>query len=289
MTSAPPPERRKRTVSGSRVGFTAALSRVWYWSLLVGLYSLVPIFLARTRWVPDFDFGLVIDTALGAAIGFVLVMRINRAYERWWEARTLWGLLVNVCRSLAIKAREIVRPEGAERAELVQLIAGFAFGLKAHLRHDAVLQEVPGFEGDEENPAHVPSHLAGRLYALLVGWEKEGRITAQELWILDMELREFMQVAGGCERIQNTLMAQSFPTLVRQALVVYLLYLPWSIAHQYGVLALPLTVLLAYFVIAAEGIAHYVERPFGFEDDHLDLESICQTIQVTVGEILAER
>ena len=34
-------------------------------------------------------------------------------------------------------------------------------------------------------------------------------------------------------------------------------------------------------------IAHYVERPFGQDDDHLDLDSICRGIEASVSEILA--
>lgn len=105
--------------------------------------------------------------------------------------------------------------------------------------------------------------------------------------MLDQELREFMQVAGGCEKIKNTLMAQSFPTLVRQSIFIYLIYLPWSIEPEFGLLTVPLSIGLSYFVIAAEGIAYYVERPFGADDDHLGLEEICDGIRTSVNEILS--
>src|SRR4051812_26258701 len=38
---------------------------------------------------------------LGAALGIILGFRTNSAYNRWWEARILWGGLVNSSRSLA--------------------------------------------------------------------------------------------------------------------------------------------------------------------------------------------
>src|SRR5262249_50955435 len=37
---------------------------------------------------------------LGAALGALLVLRTNAGYERWWEARRLWGAIVNQCRNL---------------------------------------------------------------------------------------------------------------------------------------------------------------------------------------------
>ncbi|SEU24315.1 bestrophin family protein [Stigmatella erecta] len=40
-------------------------------------------------------------TVLAAALGVLLAFRNNSAYDRWWEARTLWGGLVNTSRSFA--------------------------------------------------------------------------------------------------------------------------------------------------------------------------------------------
>ena len=81
-------------------------------------------------------------------------------------------------------------------------------------------------------------------------------------------------------------MSQSFPSLSRHALVLYLLYLPWTLASDFGWMTVPFVVVGTYFVVAGEGIAHYVERPFGREDDHLDLQSISEGIDTSVREIL---
>ena len=40
-------------------------------------------------------------SVLAATVGILLTFRNNFAYDRWWEARTLWGALVNTSRTLA--------------------------------------------------------------------------------------------------------------------------------------------------------------------------------------------
>ena len=40
------------------------------------------------------------------------------------------------------------------------------------------------------------------------------------------------------------------------------------------------------WVIAGEAIARWVEEPFGRGEDHLDLEGICQAIDLSVSEVL---
>src|SRR3546814_12751991 len=51
-----------------------------------------------------------LPTALfGTAIALFMGFRTNAAYARWWEARTLWGALINASRSLARITRKIGR------------------------------------------------------------------------------------------------------------------------------------------------------------------------------------
>jgi putative membrane protein len=277
--------RRSSTGIAQRVGYTAALSRVWYWSLFVGLYSMIPV-VVGDPWNGELDASAFIDAGIGVTIGFLLVFRMNRAYERWWEARSLWGTLVNVSRNLAIKTREIANADAIERAQMRRLIVGFAYGLKNHLRTGAALREVPGFADSDDDPRHVPSYISGQVYTVFAAWRASDRITGEELIVLDRESRALMDVTGGCEKIKNTLMSQSFPTLVRQAMVLYFLYVPWSLAPDLGWFAVPISVFVSYFVVGVEGIAYYVERPFGRDEDHLDLEEICVGIDVSVTEIL---
>lgn len=51
-----------------------------------------------------------LPTALfGTAIALFMGFRTNAAYARWWEARTLWGALINASRSLARITRSLTK------------------------------------------------------------------------------------------------------------------------------------------------------------------------------------
>jgi putative membrane protein len=56
-------------------------------------------------------------TVLAAAIGVLLAFRNNSAYDRWWEARTLWGSLVNMSRSFARQVLTFLPRTEGTRAE----------------------------------------------------------------------------------------------------------------------------------------------------------------------------
>ncbi|MEK6249709.1 MAG: hypothetical protein N2C12_16115, partial [Planctomycetales bacterium] len=117
-----------------RLGFTVTLGRVWLWTLPIAAYSGLAAYVClqvlpnHTGYVPNMSFGM--EAAITFALGMMVAFRINRAYERWWEARTLWGTLVNISRNLAIKSQQLVVVPAADRKEIRRLIVGFCYALK---------------------------------------------------------------------------------------------------------------------------------------------------------------
>src|SRR5438309_708763 len=69
----------------------------------------------------------VINTII---LGLLMSFRNRAAYDRWWEARGLWGQLVNDSRNLAAKVAAFVPPTLFGPARVPQTLAGFAVALK---------------------------------------------------------------------------------------------------------------------------------------------------------------
>jgi putative membrane protein len=219
-------------------------------------------------------------------LGVLLSFRNREAYDRWWEARKLWGQLVNDSRNLCLKAAALPGLDPDRRAELGRLVAGFAVALKDHLRGGGAPQRVPGFEKETAAPGHVPMCLAGRLLELLHGWRAEGRLTDFDLVLLDPHARAPMDVCGACERIKSTPVPLSYRSLLRHGLVLYLLTTPWLVAYQLVWWSVPVVSLLAYFLLGIEVTAEDVEEPFGRDGDDLALAAYCETIRRSVAEAL---
>jgi len=54
---------------------------------------------------------------MGGGLAFFLAFRNNSAYDRWWEARKIWGGVVNVSRSFAMEACTLIRGESSDRVK----------------------------------------------------------------------------------------------------------------------------------------------------------------------------
>jgi putative membrane protein len=287
MSSSPP----------SRRSAGAAARAIWpplpVWRRLdlavvaIAVYTaLVVLFDALTGMrLPDWS---GVSTILNALVlGILLAFRNKEAYERWWEARKLWGQLINDSRNLFAKAAALPRLSAEARAGLGKLVSAFAVALKNRLRGDGKLQQVPGFESELNDPPHVPLELFGRLTALLQAERTAGHLTEVDLLLLDPHVRGLMDVCGACERIQNTPVPLSYRALLRHGLVLYLLSTPWLVADHLGWWAVPVVGLFGYFLLGVELTAEDVEEPFGRDGDDLALSAYCETIRQSAEQALA--
>src|SRR5262245_45917385 len=97
----------------------------------VGYVEIQYLHLSRESRVSNLP---VMHSLMGFALSMLLVFRTNSAYDRWWEARKLWGQLVNVSRNTAIKVAAMVPPSDQHtRARFAVLIGTFAGELRSHL------------------------------------------------------------------------------------------------------------------------------------------------------------
>jgi len=269
-----------------RFSLQSTLGRVTAYSLLLSAYSVLAVIKEYSRFAGYGDFPASVHAVLGAIVSILLVFRTNSAYAKWWEARTLWGSLINASRNLALKVRHFVPAAAADRQQLAHLLSVFADTLKDHLRQINDLKRVPGFEHLESDPDHPPSVVASRIYALVETWRQQKLISDQITRVLDVEARVLMDVCGGCERILNTRLAFSYRVFVNCCVVLYLLTLPWGLVQDFHGWTIPMVFVVAFLLVGLEIVAHSVESPFGHDADDLDLDGLCATLARSVSDIL---
>ncbi len=100
-----------------------------------------------------------IHAALTLVLGWLLVFRTNTSYGRWWEARTLWGSLINTMRNLSLKIVYLIEVPKDDLHRLQKILSAFAPVLKDHLRDGALLDDVEVLGDIKLVPRHVPSFL----------------------------------------------------------------------------------------------------------------------------------
>jgi putative membrane protein len=248
-----------------------------------------------------FDIRLAIEVApyevAGAVLGLLLVLRTNAGYDRWWEARKLWGGITNQSRNLATAALSYGSRDPAWRAKVIRWAAAFPHVARRSLRGERDLPEVAELVGAEAARAiaaaeHMPGFVAGVLAELLrEGCDRAG-LSGFAFLQADRERALLVDHVGGCERILKTPLPRVYAITIRRFIVLFLLALPFALLHKLGSAWLdpPITMLTAYALLALDQIGEEQQRPFDTGSlSHLPLEEICRTIERNLLAALAER
>jgi putative membrane protein len=272
--------------SKSLFGLNSNLSRVTLYAVLMSAYSLLAVWKQYSRFSDYVNVHSTVHAILGLVVSMLLAFRTNSAYAKWWEARSLWGTLINASRNLALKGRNFVEVAAEERQQLARLIAVFATTLRDHLRRINDLKRVPGFEDLPEDPGHPPGIVVSRIYALIDSWRRRSLISDQMTRMFDIEARILMEVCGGCEKILNTRLAVSYRVFVNTCVLLYVLTLPWGLVEDFLIWTIPMVFVVSFLMLGLEVVAYSVESPFGHGADDLDLDGMCVTIERSVIEIL---
>jgi putative membrane protein len=265
------------------------LAAVGLFTWLVGYIETEYLHLSRQDQVSNLP---VMHSLLGFAISMLLVFRTNTAYDRWWEARKLWGQLVNVSRNTAIKLAAILPQEDQRsRAWFALLLGRFAQALQAHLRSEKTRVALdalahPDLEGLDPN-RHIPAQIAALMHARVHRAYREGHISGDQLIGLTSDLSAFMDICGACERIKNTPLPYSYSSFLKKFIVIYSLTLPFGFVFSLGYIAIPVVVFIFYVLASMELIAEEIEDPFGNDANDLPLDRLTAIITANTSELLA--
>lgn len=223
---------------------------------------------------------------LGLVLSVLLVLRTNSAYDRWWEARKSWGVLVNDSRNLTLKLRYFSTASGEEKKRAVAFLRAFPFLLRDSLRENIdpySLSLLP-----EPVPSvikHPPSWVAGKLFEILKSWRSKEYIGEFEFLAIEKHVSTLMDVCGVCERIKKSPLPLAHRALTPFLLVLYLFSIP--VALDLNVSNMVLIFIVSYFMIALELIAEDIEEPFGTEPNDIPLDDLCLTIDRSLADIFA--
>jgi putative membrane protein len=229
-------------------------------------------------------------TVLGVAVGMVIVFRTNAAYGRFWEARTLWGALVNSSRSLVRMGAVFAAPADG----LARLVAAYVLAIKQNLRDDADLSALrpllSGWLYDRlklvRNP---PTELARALSEWVQERRQQGRIDSITAMALDRLVTELVAAQGGCERIRRTPLPFVYASLIKLVLLLYLGSLPLVLVARMGYAAPLVVAVVSFGLLGIEEAGVEIEDPFGRGPNHLALDQICENIARDTAFLAEER
>ncbi len=229
----------------------------------------------------------VLHSLLGFVISLLLVFRTNTAYDRWWEARKLWGSLINVSRNLSLKWKAMA-PE-SNHVFFRVLLVNYCISLKHSLRNESAvehLQTCPGFElASVEGKKYGPILMANLLFSEVNKRYMQKHITGEQFLILKDDLTALSDIFGACDRIKNTPIPYSYSLFIKKFIFIYTLTIPFGLLGDFGYWVVPISMFIFYALASLEVIAEEIEEPFGQEANDLPTDTIVVNIENSILEI----
>ncbi|MGN7865254.1 bestrophin family protein [Chryseobacterium sp. 22458] len=271
---------------------------VWYFIreiksqiLFIGIFAVVIGLLDMLPWFRKISLPLNIPALLGTAVSLLLAFRTSQSYERWWEARTVWGAIVNDSRTFV---RLIIQfmPAGDEKtvknfAER-QIIWTYALG--ESLRKLPFSQKVQQYmEQHQIKAINIPN-------ALLDAHSKQLRDIAVSKGLTDFQQMQLNDIItrlcdsmGKCERLKNTVFPRSYSVLVHILIYVFAVILPFGLDDSQLAVEMLVTFLIPIVFIAIEKTSIIMQDPFENRPVDTPVTSLAQTIEINIRQMIGEQ
>lgn len=243
---------------------------------------------------------LQLATVLGSGISLLLAFNISQSYDRWWEARKVWGAIINDSRSLVLQATGFLSPAALPASgtePVLQALAyrqiGWCYSLGQALRGlDGSAGLAPYLSPEELAylSAHTNKPLA--LLALhtrqLQGLYREGALTAFQHVQLDATLVRLCDAQGRAERIRGTVFPSSYRRLIHFFIYLFLGTLSLSLLETIGNWEVPLLLTIATTYFLLERTARYLQDPFSNRPTDTPVTALARTVEINLRQLLGE-
>lgn len=245
---------------------------------------------------------------LGTALAIILGFRNSSAYDRWWEARKIWGGVVNESRTFTRQALTIVDPKDVPKefwqicTRIVRYQIAWVNALRLQLR-----EQTDKALWDKE----VGSYLRPKDYEFIMG--KTNKVTQLAMLngyaIKELNAHETMDIfsyiqmddtltrltdlQGKAERIKATPLPRPYDYYTLAFLNTFILFFPFAFMPTFtdmemSWLIFPITVVVGWIFFQIYVLGHSMSSPFQNWKTDVPLSAISTIIEIDLKEIIQD-
>lgn len=232
-------------------------------------------------------------TLLGIALAIFLGFRNSVSYDRYWEARKLWGAMLNDTRSLTRQLGSLADIDQGTRSQLVHALIAFVHALRCQLRkcpsESELKRLLPDDWADQVGRRRFqPSAILMLLAEALRDLRLDRKISPVLMAAMDRHLSQLNEAMGGCERIESTPIPFAYSVILHRTIYLYSFLLPFGLVSTVGFMTPLVVAFISYTFFALEALAEEIQEPFGLEPNDLALDSMSAMIEATLREMIGE-
>ncbi len=260
--------------------------------ILVGVvvHFLTTVFADKLPEMP-----LTVPAFLGTAISILLSFKMSQSYDRWWEARKIWGAIVNDSRSFVIQLQSFIGPD---QQALIKKIAfrqiGWCYALGQTLRGKDALS-LSGSYFTEEELMEIKKHHNKPLAILqmnasdITSLKTENEIDVLSHIQLDNSLTRLCDSMGKAERIKGTVFPTTYRFYLTWSIYLFVIILSVALKNVDIYFEMPLLIVVSMVFFLLEKSATFLQDPFNENPTSTSVTSIARNIEINIKQLLQEK
>lgn len=274
------------------------LGKIKYEIIFVAIYSTIIAIIYHAFDHTVLSIPLSIPMIAGTVLSLLLAFRSNQAYDRWWEARIIWGAIVNDSRTLARQVLTFTERGAGDDDErrqftekLIRRQMAWNYSLSQALRKEDPRKKIDQFISKREMNIvsrydNVPMallelHGSDIAYALEMGWINEYQHVE-----IDKTLSRLCDAMGKCERIKNTVFPATYGLYIHLAMNLFIILLPFGLLDSCGFFEIPLVIAIAASFMLIEKMAIHLQDPFENKPTDTPMTTISTNIEKDLKQML---
>lgn len=246
------------------------------------------------------DLPVAIAAFLGTAISLILSFKLNQTYDRWWEARKVWGAVVNDSRTLVRQALAYtigVPDEDGEVAAMVRVVAqrqiAWCYCLGQSLRGQdwrentvdhLSAEDIAELERHGNRPVALLQQHARSLAALA----DRGALSDYQRVAMDDILTRLTDSMGMAERIRNTVFPKTYRMFLKGFIYVFITVLSISLGEVEGYWEIAVTSAISTPFLLLERTSHQMQDPFSNRPTDTPVTAIARAVEINILQLLGD-
>ncbi len=262
---------------------------------IVALVTIVYLDLLRSHVAVSMS----VISGISTAISFFIAFFTAQAYDRWWEARKIWGSFVNDSRSFGRMVTTMFGKAGggsevpAIQERLIRRHIAYLYAVKARLRSEGA-EVYSGYLNEEDAGRIEGSSNMGNALLRLQGEEIDAAERAKHIDVIRMAqlndmLSRFSTSQGMAERIKGTVFPAHYASMIRVSIWFFVLVFPPALSEEIGHWAIFFSSLLGTIFLLVYRAGQALLDPFEGTPNDTPMSSIVRTIEINLLEQIGEK
>ena len=236
---------------------------------------------------------LTIPAFLGTAISILLSFKVNQSYDRWWEARKVWGAIVNDSRSFVVQLQSFIDDKTIIKKIAYRQIA-WCYSLGQTLRNQNPLENLETYFDENDfkelnNHNNKPLGILQQNAIQITNLKQKEAIVIFVQLQLDNTLIRLCDAMGKAERIKNTVFPKTYRLFLHFAIYLFITILSIALDDIQLIFELPLLVSISMVFFLIDKSAKHMQDPFMNRPTDTSVTAIARTIEINIKQLLGEK